>query len=238
LEVRESNVAPNIWDEYVRCIEEKFAYACERAILASLRKLGLAVTGFKAAPMLRLRVSANAAGVISAGEDFDAICNFFHVLIRTLGALEVPNLAKDRSPVRLFRGFAWNSGTTVEEKNNVVAKTSTAIELEGMKSSFMACVERFRLEKTSKCCLHNFSPQKRAEGILLEPISTSGLHRDQASTAALRLFRRRRRLFSPRLRGGHHATERHDGDVGQAAKKSEQDLPLSSMLGQFLTCCL
>jgi hypothetical protein len=84
--------------------------------------------------MLRLRVSVNGSGVISAGEDFDDICNFFVVLIRTLGALEVPALARDRQSVRLFKGFGENDAN----------KSQPAVELESIRRSYEACVTKFR----------------------------------------------------------------------------------------------
>ena len=53
LEVREHGVAPNIWDEYVRCVERKTAEAAERGIARSVRNLINNITGFKASPMFR-----------------------------------------------------------------------------------------------------------------------------------------------------------------------------------------
>jgi hypothetical protein len=74
-----------VWDDYIECIEDKLARAVETSIAESLRDLLGLVTGFRATPMFKLRVTVTRDATITVGHDFDNICNFFLELPSSLG---------------------------------------------------------------------------------------------------------------------------------------------------------
>ncbi len=91
-----------------------------------MRNVIINMTGFKAAPMFRLKVSVDVRGQITVGEDFENICNFFSVLLDTFANTEKLVLVKDRAPVALFR------------------REEAAVERQGLDKALKAIVNRFR----------------------------------------------------------------------------------------------
>lgn len=96
LEVKDSGVAPYIWDEYVNCVEKKLADAYETSIVNGLRNLIEILTGFRVRPMFKLKVITKSDGYVTVGDDFNEVCDFFTRLPRILADESRLKLINDR----------------------------------------------------------------------------------------------------------------------------------------------
>ncbi|TRY72347.1 hypothetical protein TCAL_08161 [Tigriopus californicus] len=99
LEVKDSGVAPYIWEDYVNCLEKKLAEAYETSIVHGLRNLIEILTGFRVRPMFKLKVITKSDGYVTVGEDFNEICDFLTRLPRILADESRLKLVNDRDIV-------------------------------------------------------------------------------------------------------------------------------------------